>query len=74
MAQYFPAKLIKTADLDPAGRYIFACYPHGISAISAWVNFGTDATGFSRLFPGANAPPVAGGLDTTSGSHTSALA
>jgi hypothetical protein len=29
MAGYFPASLVKTAELDPAGTYIFTCAPHG---------------------------------------------
>lgn len=28
-ADYFPTQLIKTADLDPDGRYIFVVAPHG---------------------------------------------
>lgn len=52
MGDYLNARLIKTADLDPQGRYIFAAYPHGISAISGWVCFATEAAGFSRMFPG----------------------
>jgi hypothetical protein len=52
MAAYFNAQLIKTADLDPQGRYIFAAYPHGITAISGWICFATEACGFSRIFPG----------------------
>jgi hypothetical protein len=28
-ADYFPTQLIKTADLDPEGRYIFVVAPHG---------------------------------------------
>ena len=31
-AAYFPAKMHKTADLDPAGNYLFACHPHGITS------------------------------------------
>ncbi|KAG2430477.1 hypothetical protein HXX76_010000 [Chlamydomonas incerta] len=53
MAAYFPgARLIKTADLDPTGRYLFVSHPHGIIAISNWLAFGTEALGFSKLFPG----------------------
>eukprot|EP00198_Chlamydomonas_reinhardtii_P013511 XP_001702848.1 predicted protein [Chlamydomonas reinhardtii] len=53
MASYFPgARLIKTADLDPAGRYIFVSHPHGVIAISDWLAFATEALGFSKLFPG----------------------
>jgi len=28
-ADYFPTQLIKTAELDPDGRYIFVVAPHG---------------------------------------------
>lgn len=39
-ADYFPTQLIKTADLDPDGRYIFVVAPHGQSvgwcALRAW--------------------------------------
>jgi hypothetical protein len=31
-ADYFPTQLIKTADLDPDGRYIFVVAPHGRQA------------------------------------------
>ena len=31
-AAYFPARMHKTADLDPAGNYLFACHPHGITS------------------------------------------
>lgn len=31
-AAYFPAQMHKTADLDPAGNYLFACHPHGITS------------------------------------------
>jgi hypothetical protein len=31
-AGYFPTQLIKTADLDPDGRYIFVVAPHGANA------------------------------------------
>jgi hypothetical protein len=54
MGDYLSARLIKTAELDPQGCYLFAAYPHGISAISGWVCFATEAAGFSRLFPGEN--------------------
>ncbi|GLC63189.1 hypothetical protein PLESTF_000010000 [Pleodorina starrii] len=52
MASYFDARLVKTADLDPNGHYLFAVHPHGIIAISSWINFVTEATGFRKLFPG----------------------
>ncbi|XP_075425791.1 diacylglycerol O-acyltransferase 2-like isoform X2 [Ascaphus truei] len=49
---YFPIKLHKTADLDPQQNYIMGYHPHGIMSIGAFCNFGTDSTGFSRMFPG----------------------
>jgi 1-acyl-sn-glycerol-3-phosphate acyltransferase len=52
MADYLQARLVKTAELDPEQRYVFAAYPHGISAISGWLSFATEATGFTSLFPG----------------------
>uniref|UniRef100_A0A8C5W7A5 Acyltransferase n=1 Tax=Leptobrachium leishanense TaxID=445787 RepID=A0A8C5W7A5_9ANUR len=47
---YFPITLHKTADLDPNQNYIFGYHPHGILSVGAFCNFGTDSTGFSRLF------------------------
>lgn len=52
---YFPVKLVKTADLDPAKNYIFTVHPHGIICFGIMLNFATEATGFSRLFPGLRA-------------------
>ncbi|KAL0020975.1 hypothetical protein WJX77_001965 [Trebouxia sp. C0004] len=51
-AEYFPAKLHKSADLDPTGNYLFACHPHGITSWSAWLAFATEGTGFAKQFPG----------------------
>ncbi|PNH12928.1 Diacylglycerol O-acyltransferase 2B [Tetrabaena socialis] len=53
-AAYFPARLVKTADLDPAGHYLLVAHPHGILALSSWLSFATDATGFSAAFPGVD--------------------
>lgn len=52
LAKYFPAELVKTVDLDPQHSYIFALHPHGILTCNSWMNFSSEATGFSRLFPG----------------------
>jgi len=43
LAEYFPVQLHKTADLDPAGTYVFGFHPHGILCLSAWVSFATEA-------------------------------
>jgi 2-acylglycerol O-acyltransferase 2 len=51
---FFPVTLIKTVDLDPNKKYIFGYHPHGIISIGAITNFGTDATEFSKKFPGIN--------------------
>jgi 2-acylglycerol O-acyltransferase 2 len=48
---YFPLKLIKTADLDGNKNYLFGVHPHGVMAYSAFGNFGTEGSGFSKLFP-----------------------
>lgn len=45
-------QLGKTCDLDPAQNYVFLYHPHGIISLGAFTNFGTEAGGFSRLFPG----------------------
>ncbi|KAG7232661.1 hypothetical protein INR49_008241 [Caranx melampygus] len=49
---YFPIKLVKTVDLDPKKNYIFGFHPHGVLVAGGFGNFCTEATGFSRLFPG----------------------
>ncbi|CAG2176950.1 unnamed protein product [Oppiella nova] len=51
-ANYFPVKLVKTEDLDPERNYMFVCHPHGVMLCSHMVNFGTEGTGFTQLFPG----------------------
>ncbi|XP_072232931.1 2-acylglycerol O-acyltransferase 2-A [Leuresthes tenuis] len=49
---YFPLTLVKTAELDPKKNYIFGFHPHGVLVAGGFGNFCTEATGFSRLFPG----------------------
>uniref|UniRef100_UPI00398F86C9 2-acylglycerol O-acyltransferase 2 n=1 Tax=Pristiophorus japonicus TaxID=55135 RepID=UPI00398F86C9 len=49
---YFPMRLIKTADLDPQRNYIFGFHPHGVLVAGAFGNFCTEVTGFQKLFPG----------------------
>ena len=44
-AAYFPAKMHKTAGLDPAGNYLFACHPHGITSFRQAVLKATLAWG-----------------------------
>ena len=54
---YFPAHLIKTVDLDPNKNYIFGYHPHGFLGCGMFANFGTESTGFSKLFPGIKPYP-----------------
>lgn len=49
---YYPASLIKTADLDPSKNYLFGYHPHGILGFGAWATFATNGTGFEEAFPG----------------------
>ena len=49
---YFPIKLVKTCELDACRNYVFGFHPHGIIVASGFVNFATEATGFSKMFPG----------------------
>uniref|UniRef100_A0A914EM96 diacylglycerol O-acyltransferase n=1 Tax=Acrobeloides nanus TaxID=290746 RepID=A0A914EM96_9BILA len=51
-ANYFPLKLVKTAELDPKNNYIVGSHPHGVLSIGAFGSFCTEATGFSKNFPG----------------------
>ncbi|KAI8897133.1 diacylglycerol acyltransferase [Globomyces pollinis-pini] len=52
MRDFFPMKLVKTCDLDPSRNYVFGYHPHGIIGVGAWVNFATEANGFSNMFHG----------------------
>ena len=51
-ASYFPARLHRTQELPATRKYIFAYHPHGIISHGAFAAFGTEALGFSQLFPG----------------------
>lgn len=50
-ADYFPVKLVKTADLPPTKNYLFACFPHGVISCGIFANFATNAGGFHEKFP-----------------------
>lgn len=50
--EYFPITLVKTVDLDPKNNYLFGFHPHGVLVAGGFGNFCTEATGFSKLFPG----------------------
>ncbi|XP_070583838.1 2-acylglycerol O-acyltransferase 3 isoform X2 [Erythrolamprus reginae] len=49
---YFPIKLVKTAELPSTRNYILGSHPHGIICAGAFSAFCTEACGFSRAFPG----------------------
>ncbi|KAI4285409.1 MAG: hypothetical protein L6R38_000648 [Xanthoria sp. 2 TBL-2021] len=51
-ASYFPARLHRSARLEPTRKYIFGYHPHGIISHGAFATFATEACGFSTLFPG----------------------
>ncbi|OTA28355.1 hypothetical protein BTJ68_08557 [Hortaea werneckii EXF-2000] len=51
-ASYFPARLHRSQTLEPTRKYIFGYHPHGIISHGAFAAFGTEALGFSQLFPG----------------------
>ena len=51
-ASYFPARLHRSQVLSPTRKYIFGYHPHGIISHGAFAAFGTEALGFSQLFPG----------------------
>lgn len=51
-ADYFPVKMIKTAEFDPNKNYILGYHPHGIMCYGAFSCFGTEGTNFSEVYPG----------------------
>lgn len=51
-ASYFPARLHRSSPLPSTRKYIFGYHPHGIISHGAFAAFGTEALGFSQLFPG----------------------
>nr|CAD7257111.1 unnamed protein product [Timema shepardi] len=52
LRDYFPLKLVKTADLDASRNYLFCAFPHGMLSTGAFGSFATEALGFAELFPG----------------------
>ncbi|KAI1724074.1 diacylglycerol acyltransferase domain-containing protein [Ditylenchus destructor] len=57
-AQYFPIKLVKTAELPPDRNYILGSHPHGIMSIANFASFCTNGTGFDSKFPGLKSSAV----------------
>ena len=44
---YFPVRLIKTVDLNPAKNYLLRYYLHGVISVGAFASFATEGTGFA---------------------------
>ncbi|XP_055347255.1 acyl-CoA wax alcohol acyltransferase 1-like [Paramacrobiotus metropolitanus] len=52
---YFPIRLVKTAELDPRRKYLFAGHPHGPTmAFGFMTALFTEALGVREVFPGIN--------------------
>lgn len=50
---YFPTKLIKTAELPTGVNYLIVMYPHGILPMAVIPNFGSSANKIeTEVFPG----------------------
>ncbi|XP_026228919.1 2-acylglycerol O-acyltransferase 3b isoform X1 [Anabas testudineus] len=49
---FFPIKLVKTAELNPNKNYIFGSHPHGIMCAGAFACFSTEGCGFAEAYPG----------------------
>ncbi|XP_003738944.1 2-acylglycerol O-acyltransferase 2 [Galendromus occidentalis] len=58
MRDYFPLRLVKTAELPADRNYIIGYHPHGIMSFGAVVNFATEGTKFSEVFPGIVTHPL----------------
>ena len=52
MRDYYPIKLVKTADLYSKRNYIFGYHPHGFMPDGLLISFGTNLLGFEEEFPG----------------------
>ncbi|XP_069690869.1 2-acylglycerol O-acyltransferase 1-like isoform X1 [Periplaneta americana] len=51
LSDYFPVRLVKTAELDPTMSYMFCSFPHGMLALGTFISFGTNATKVNEAFP-----------------------
>ncbi|XP_077634082.1 2-acylglycerol O-acyltransferase 3-like [Crocuta crocuta] len=52
LRDYYPIKLVKTAELPPDRKYVLAAHPHEIMCMGAFCNICTEANDFSKHFPG----------------------
>ncbi|KAK6047036.1 diacylglycerol acyltransferase [Cooperia oncophora] len=51
-ADYFPLRIVKTADLPPDRNYIIGSHPHGALSIGAFTAMVTSGSGFPDMYPG----------------------
>lgn len=51
-ANFFPVKMIKTAEFDRNKNYLVGSHPHGVLSAGAFSCFATEGTNFSKVFPG----------------------
>lgn len=59
---YFPIKLIKTADLPKGSNYLLASFPHGSLPISIFMNFFRNSNEIDKIFPGIDMRAALHGL------------
>ncbi|XP_049644123.1 2-acylglycerol O-acyltransferase 3-like [Suncus etruscus] len=52
MRDYYPVKLIKTAELPPDRNYVLGAHPHGIMCMGPGCNFAIGGTNTFEIFPG----------------------
>lgn len=50
-SDYFPVRVVKTAELSPDKNYLFATFPHGVLCSGAFCAFASDHDDFERQFP-----------------------
>lgn len=51
-ANYFPVKLVKTAEIDASkGNYLLGSHPHGLLCSGAVAAFSCEGANFSQIFP-----------------------
>ena len=48
-ANFFPIKMVKTAELDSEKNYLLCSHPHGVLSAGAYSCFATEGTSFSRV-------------------------
>jgi hypothetical protein len=47
-ANFFPIKMVKTAELDRNRNYLVGSHPHGVLSAGAYCSFATEGTNFSK--------------------------